>query len=92
MNTLKENNRYGALLFRKEWKIKRQLILTRDEFKCVNCGDKNDLEVHHRQYIFQKSLNKFNMPWEYSNHLLITLCRSCHSNGHSKFSIPIIKI
>jgi 5-methylcytosine-specific restriction endonuclease McrA len=92
MNDLKENNRYGALLFRKEWKEKRQIILNRDNHQCINCGAKENLEIHHRQYIFHTNIKRFSLPWEYSNHLLITLCRECHSRGHAKFTVPIIKL
>jgi len=83
---------YGALLFDKRWKEKRDLILSRDLNRCVICRSEEELEVHHRQYLFVKSLKKFNPPWEYANNILITLCKSCHQRGHSKFKIPIIHI
>lgn len=81
---------YGALLFDKRWKDKRAKILTRDLNKCIICSLKDDLQVHHRQYHYVKSLKKFKAPWQYSDDILITLCSSCHQKGHSKFKVPII--
>jgi hypothetical protein len=48
--------------------------------------------VHHRQYHYVVRINKFKAPWDYPDHLLISLCESCHGRGHSKFKIPIISI
>jgi hypothetical protein len=50
------------------------------------------LQVHHRQYHFIVSQQKFRLPWEYPNHLLITLCESCHNRGHNKYKVPTINI
>ena len=83
---------YGALLFDRRWKEKRSLILIRDNNKCVICGFGEDLQIHHRQYHYETTLNKFRPPWEYSDRILITLCNSCHQRGHSKFKVPIIYI
>ena len=82
---------YGALLFRPEWRAKRTEILTRDKC-CVICNSSDSLHVHHRQYHFVVRENKFKLPWEYSDNLLITLCESCHKRGHSKFKIPTVNI
>lgn len=55
------------------WQKKRLRILERDNFQCVHCGDKEStLHVHHRLYFNDKD------PWEYLDHLLITICESCH--------------
>lgn len=83
---------YGALLFRTEWKIKREEILKRDSKRCVICNRTDTLQIHHRQYHFVVRENKFKMPWDYSTNLLITLCESCHRRGHSKYKVPIINI
>lgn len=83
---------YGALLFRSEWKTKREQILKRDFYSCIICKGSNSLQVHHRQYHFIVRENKFKLPWEYSDNLLITLCESCHKRGHSKFKIPTINV
>lgn len=83
---------YGSLLFDPRWKARRMEIIIRDNRSCVICKDTNELQVHHRQYQFIKSENAFKMPWDYPNHLLITLCRSCHQRGHSKFKVPTLTI
>lgn len=83
---------YGALLFRPEWKAKREEILIRDLKSCVICKCENTLQVHHRQYHFIVRENKFKLPWAYSDNLLITLCESCHKRGHNKFKVQTINI
>lgn len=93
-NLTNENNHgtYSELLFDERWKLKRKEILIRDQSKCTICQDKTKLQVHHRQYHFIKELGQFKTPWDYENHLLITLCENCHKRGHSKFKVPTIYI
>jgi hypothetical protein len=83
---------YGSLLFDPRWKSKRAEIMSRDSECCVICKGKDELQVHHRQYQFVKSENAFKMPWDYPDYLLITLCKSCHQRGHSKFKVPTLFI
>lgn len=83
---------YGALLFRPEWKMKREEILKRDSRSCVVCKRTDSLQIHHRQYHFVVARNQFKLPWEYPGDLMITLCESCHQRGHSKFKVPTINI
>jgi hypothetical protein len=83
---------YGALLFHPKWKEKRKEILTRDKNQCIHCKQNKNLQVHHRQYHFVLDLQQFRMPWDYPDHLLITLCEPCHSRGHSKFKVPVINV
>jgi hypothetical protein len=83
---------YGALLFHPSWKAKRKEILHRDMHRCVHCRSGKDLQVHHRQYHFRVSEQKFRLPWDYPDHLLITLCESCHNKGHNKYKVPTITI
>jgi 5-methylcytosine-specific restriction endonuclease McrA len=83
---------YGSLLFDPRWKVKRMEIIIRDNRCCVICRAIDDLQVHHRQYQFVKAENAFKMPWDYADHLFITLCKSCHQRGHSKFKVPILII
>ena len=83
---------YGALLFRPEWKAKREEILERDSRCCIVCKAVNSLQVHHRQYHFIVRQNQFKLPWDYPDHLLITICEPCHKNGHNKFKVPTINI
>lgn len=81
---------YGALLFDEKWKVKRAQIIERDDNACVICQCSENLQVHHRQYHFIKALGKFKAPWDYEDHLLITLCERCHARGHNKYKVPNI--
>jgi 5-methylcytosine-specific restriction endonuclease McrA len=81
---------YGGLLFDPRWKSRRNEIITRDRGCCVICSGKEELLVHHRQYHYIKVENAFKMPWDYPDFLLITLCKSCHQRGHSKFKVPTL--
>jgi hypothetical protein len=85
-----QHGTYGPLLFDKRWIAKRTEILTRDNHRCVICGNGEKLQVHHRQYHFIKALKKFKPPWDYEDFLMISLCDSCHSRGHSKFKVPTL--
>ncbi len=83
---------YGGLLFDKRWQVRRSQILAKDHHRCVVCQSINELQVHHRQYHYYRSMQKFKSPWDYPDKLLITLCENCHRRGHSKFKVPIIYI
>jgi hypothetical protein len=83
---------YGALLFHPKWKSKRNEILMRDMHQCILCKSNKTLQVHHRQYHFIASRQQYRLPWEYPDHLLITLCESCHNRGHNKYKVPTINI
>lgn len=83
---------YGALLLTPEWRAKRAEILNRDLHACVVCKMAKNLQVHHRQYHFVKEHNRFKLPWDYPENLLITLCADCHSQGHNKFKVSTITI
>jgi len=52
----------------------RLQVLTRDGWKCQNCGSSRNLQVHHQ--IFRSHVG------DDSELNLITLCNSCHSNEH----------
>ena len=80
---------YGAAILHPHWKKKRKEILARDQNRCVICHATDMLQVHHRQYLFSKSKNIFNEPWDYPNRLLITLCERCHQRGHRLYKVPI---
>lgn len=86
------NGSFKELLFDERWKDKRNEILKRDRHRCVICGSKQELQVHHRVYHFNKETGKFSAPWEYDSPLLITLCKSCNQKGHNQFKVPIKSI
>ena len=68
---------YSALLRDPRWQRKRLEILQRDEWACQQCfGTDSTLHVHHRVYTDGKA------PWEYEEHLLVTLCEECHNEEH----------
>ena len=82
--------RYGEKLFDNRWIAKKKQILLRDNHRCVICGkNEGKLHVHHKQYHFIKRLQIHTDPWDYEDHLLMTLCESCHSRGHYRFKVPV---
>ncbi len=83
---------YGALVLHPNWKAKRKEILERDNYKCQVCANSTELQVHHRQYLFIKATKQFKVPWDYPEHLLITLCTKCHARGHSMYKVPTVII
>lgn len=83
---------YRALVLHPNWKTRRKEIIIRDHNKCVICGSCTEIQVHHRQYHFIKAIKKFKAPWDYPDHLLISLCSKCHGMGHAKFKVPSILI
>lgn len=63
---------YSDKLKDPRWQKKRLLILERDGWKCLCCGDdKEQLQIHH--LIYSKG-----EPWDAPDENLETLCRSCH--------------
>jgi hypothetical protein len=69
-----KKTQYSEKLKDPRWQKKRLDILQRDGWFCQKCFNKEaTLHVHHRRYIPGRD------PWDYSNHLLVTLCEECHS-------------
>lgn len=68
-------NKYKAYIKSKEWAEKRELTLDYYGNQCCYCGNKYDLQCHHRHY---RSLYKEKMTD------LLILCRKCHANQHAK--------
>ena len=63
---------YSEKLTDPRWQKKRLLILERDGWRCIFCGDdKSSLQVHHILY-------KKRDPWDYPDYLYQTLCKDCH--------------
>ena len=70
---------YAEKLKDPRWQKKRLEIMERDEFQCRYCRSKeNTLHVHHRHY------RKGAMPWDYEDHLLVTLCEECHQQAEER--------
>lgn len=60
-----------------KWQKKRLHILSRDNFTCQFCGEKeNPLHVHH--FYYKKDFK----PWEYPDDAMVTLCERCHNREH----------
>lgn len=74
---------YSTLLADEEWRIKRKIILKRDDNTCKDCGAVSESNhVHHEYYI--RSM----MPWQVPNDCLVTLCEICHDKRHKDEEIP----
>lgn len=82
---------YGALLWDRIWREKRERIINRDNGRCIFCGSTEDLIVHHKRYHVTEEGKKY-VPWAYDDKYLITVCKKCHQAGHNKYEVPIIII
>jgi 5-methylcytosine-specific restriction endonuclease McrA len=73
---------YSDLLDTAEWRQRRAPILSRDQYRCQDCGrceesaGKGTLQVHHKYYV------RGRLPWNYLDDALITLCSDCHRKRH----------
>lgn len=84
-----QKDRYKEGLWDSRWRKLRERILERDRHRCRSCGNRDVLHVHHRQYHREKGSGEWKRPWEYDPYLLVTLCDTCHREGHRQYSIPI---
>ena len=66
------NEEYSEYLNSREWQAKRALRLAKDEFKCVACGRKNGIQVHHLTYerIFHEDIEDL-MSLCYIHHKIV---------------------
>lgn len=83
------DNNYIEELQNPLWKKKREQILRRDKYRCVNCGAQDHLQIHHTQYHYYKIAGYKKSPWDYHSKYLITLCQKCHEEGHRLYKIPM---
>jgi len=56
----------------------RQLVLKRDNYKCVKCGSEKSLHCHHIEGIQWEPLESADID------ICLTLCKSCHKKVHKK--------
>jgi len=56
------------------WRRKRYVVLKRDNWKCVYCGNRAT-QVHHRRYA-KKNIGKEPIDW------LESVCKPCHDSLH----------
>lgn len=80
---------YNQYLKTDKWRLKRSLVLKRDNNICQACLSAIATEVHHEHY-----LNLFNEPL----FDLVSVCRPCHTSihkykpdGFTLFNVPEIK-
>ena len=64
---------YQGYLKSEEWRVRRELIKSRDHYRCRLCHSTESLQVHHATYE--------NRGAEKDNDL-ITLCGKCHTKFH----------
>lgn len=83
----KGNNWQGGVMLRssmtqaerktRRYKLFRQSMFERDNFRCVECGSNNKIELHHiKPYATNKEL-------AYNTTNVKTLCRECHKKTDS---------
>jgi hypothetical protein len=85
MKPVYDKSSYSEKLRDPRWQKMRLEILSRDEWTCQQCFDKETtLHVHHRYYSRGKE------PWEYEQDALVTLCESCHAE-ESEFLPNVIE-
>lgn len=64
---------YMRLPGRIPWKVIREVVKLRDEYRCKGCWSTDkELEVHHQ----------IRRPWHLTD--LVSLCESCHLQEHGK--------
>lgn len=56
------------------WQRKRYVVLKRDNWTCVYCGELAT-QVHHKRYA-KKNIGKEPIEW------LVSICDTCHNNLH----------
>jgi 5-methylcytosine-specific restriction endonuclease McrA len=57
------------------WKRKRYVVLKRDNWRCVYCGEKAT-QVHHTKYA-KHNIGREPIEW------LVSVCKTCHDQQHS---------
>ncbi len=56
------------------WNRKRYVVLKRDNWKCVFCGERAT-QVHHKKYA-KSNIGKEPIKW------LVSVCKNCHDAQH----------
>lgn len=69
---------YREQLLHPNWQRRRLEMLSKHDYTCESCGDKEStLHVHHKRYV------KGRLAWEYVDDELSVLCASCHTDQHA---------
>jgi len=78
---------YSEKLRDPRWQRKRLEIMNRDCFRCQRCHtDTTTLNVHHRAYLKNRD------PWDYQDHMLTTLCETCHERTEANLKLVLDQI
>lgn len=56
------------------WRRKRYVVLRRDNWRCVYCGNRAT-QVHHKRYA-RKNIGREPIKW------LVSVCKPCHEGLH----------
>lgn len=56
-----------------DWRRKRYVVLKRDNWQCVYCGERAT-QVHHKKYA--RNIGREPIKW------LVSVCKSCHDKRH----------
>jgi 5-methylcytosine-specific restriction protein A len=62
---------------KRAWTRKAKEIRQRDGYRCVSCGSRDHLLVHHRDHLGLVG------PYGLTNTNLVTLCARCHGAVHA---------
>ena len=74
---------YAEKLRDPRWRATSLRIRRRDGWKCIKCGTtRRRLDVHHTRYLPKRD------PWDYPDHMMVTLCRPCHEDQHTETPAP----
>jgi 5-methylcytosine-specific restriction endonuclease McrA len=57
------------------WQRKRYVVLKRDNWRCVYCGERAT-QVHHKRYA-KRNIGKEPIDW------LVSVCDNCHNSIHN---------
>jgi len=68
---------YHEYLKSDEWQRKRYIVLRRDNYTCVYCGNKAT-QVHHLKYA-KNRIGKEPIEW------LVSVCDECHEKRHRRW-------
>jgi len=82
--TMSRRDYYNEVYLKsEEWQRKRYLVLKRDNWRCVYCGEPAT-EVHHKRYA-KKNIGKEPIDW------LVSICKPCHRSEHNIENPPNTK-
>jgi ATP-dependent DNA helicase RecQ len=68
------------------WQAVRQIVLRRDEWRCVDCRQRpprNELDVHH---LIPRAAGGQDVPWN-----CVTLCDGCHAGRHPNLQVSLAR-